>query len=384
MRSPASSWLAVSSSALLGVGIALCGCPSSGTSAGKGRPSTTSPYTPLSTDAGVCASNADCDDGIFCNGDELCIAIDPRANAQGCVRPLPIRCHGGLDCNESADVCEVHCAAPDADGDGHRSIACDGDDCDDHDANSYPGNPEVCDSRGHDEDCNPSTLGPMHDGDGDGEWSTGCCNKQPSGTLLCGLDCDDTRAQINATAVESCNNVDDNCNGMVDEGLVQDMYKDDDHDGWGDGPKVQLCPGTAGYANVAGDCDDTNAEINPGQAEVCDNVDNDCDLDVDEGVSVGLYTDADQDGYGARGAPVPGCPGKPGYSTLGDDCDDNNPAIVPGAIICATLKASSEIETCESTVDGGVPDGGVGSYVKGLCPAQELCHPQPNGTGVCF
>src|SRR5262245_33664340 len=48
----------------------------------------------------------------------------------------------------------------DADADGHRAMACGGDDCDDADPLRYPGRTEVCDDAGHDDDCDPATLGP--------------------------------------------------------------------------------------------------------------------------------------------------------------------------------------------------------------------------------
>ncbi|MCB9760113.1 MAG: FG-GAP repeat protein [Alphaproteobacteria bacterium] len=82
------------------------------------------------------------------------------------------------------------------------------------------------------------------------------------------------------------------------------------------------------------DCDDQDPAVNPGAAEGCDGVDNDCDLEVDEpgGVTggVNLYPDADADGHGA-GAAVSACPGTPGLVEAGDDCDDENPTVLPGA-----------------------------------------------------
>ncbi|HTQ46887.1 MAG TPA: hypothetical protein VMI75_29235 [Polyangiaceae bacterium] len=83
----------------------------------------------------------------------------------------------------------------DADGDGHKRIACGGDDCDDTDASRYPGNVEVCDPSNHDEDCDPSTYG-HRDDDGDGEVSWNCCNVASDSRAYCGLDCDDSNAAI--------------------------------------------------------------------------------------------------------------------------------------------------------------------------------------------
>ncbi len=54
---------------------------------------------------------------------------------------------------------------------GQNSVT--GQDCDDKDRNRYPGNTEVCDSRGHDEDCDPRTVG-SKDLDKDGYVSSEC------------------------------------------------------------------------------------------------------------------------------------------------------------------------------------------------------------------
>jgi len=69
---------------------------------------------------------------------------------------------------------------PDADGDGRRSAACGGDDCDDHDAGRFPGNVEVCDADQHDEDCDPATFG-FRDEDQDGVVDARCCNLDQAG-----------------------------------------------------------------------------------------------------------------------------------------------------------------------------------------------------------
>ncbi len=306
---------------------------------------------------------------------------------------------------------------PDLDGDGHRDARCGGDDCDDSDPNRYPGNTEVCDAAGHDEDCNPATLGP--DADGDGFVSTACCNTQPDGTLLCGTDCDDTRATVNPSGVESCNGIDDNCNGVVDEGVLSTFYPDCDGDGFGvDGASDAMactaptappavCGGTGGWSMMAGDCDDTQAGRNPGNPEVCDLIpDNDCnpatnpfDMDGDGhddascggddcndhdptvysgapelcdrkdnacafGGGVATAEDYDNDGFAPMGA---SCSGGP-LPKL--DCNDNNAAVHPGATeICNGLD-----DNCNGMIDED-PDamascnetGTVGACVMGGC-----------------
>lgn len=90
-------------------------------------------------------------------------------------------------------------AERDGDGDSHVNHALGGDDCDDNDANRYPGNHEICDTAHHDEDCNPATYG-ERDADRDGYPDARCCNRQPGRGLACGSDCDDTNAAIHPDA----------------------------------------------------------------------------------------------------------------------------------------------------------------------------------------
>lgn len=104
----------------------------------------------------------------------------------------------------------------DWDCDGHVGIARGGDDCDDGDANRYPGNVEVHDGNDHDEDCDYTTYGEV-DGDEDGYFSAAACNIGPDGTRYCGSDCNDGNASIHPTQIDVLNGRDDNCNGQVDE-----------------------------------------------------------------------------------------------------------------------------------------------------------------------
>ena len=108
----------------------------------------------------VCSDDAECDDGLFCNGAETCVE-------GACVPGTSVECADAIEC--TVDLCDDEIdacvnAAPDADGDGVRDAACVdeegtplGDDCDDDDANRFPGNAEVCDEADHDEDCAPET-----------------------------------------------------------------------------------------------------------------------------------------------------------------------------------------------------------------------------------
>ena len=51
-----------------------------------------------------------------------------------------------------------------------------------------------------------------------------------------------------------------------------------------------------GY-NVDEDCDDNNSQINPGATEICDGSDNNCDGEIDEGVTEVFFGDGDLDGF---------------------------------------------------------------------------------------
>src|SRR5262249_26263025 len=91
-----------------------------------------------------------------------------------------------------------------------------------------PPSPEVC--NGVDDDCD-GTVDPegstgcvilFKDADADGygvDGDTKClCAPQGLYTAKVGGDCDDFDPTINPGAVEMCNGIDDNCNGMIDEG----------------------------------------------------------------------------------------------------------------------------------------------------------------------
>lgn len=82
------------------------------------------------------------------------------------------------------------------------------------------------------------------------------------------------------------------------------------------------------------DCDDSDVTIFPGAEERCDDVDQDCDGEIDEGASDAStwYPDADGDGHGVVDGAITAC-GAPGsaYAELPDDCDDANATAHPGA-----------------------------------------------------
>ena len=223
----------------------------------------------------------------------------------------------------------AQCVDNDADGYGSPGdpdcAAGPEEDCDDDNADAYPGAAEVCD--GVDNDCDGSTLPTEVDDDGDGDLA--CLDCDDGNPLLnlddadvdgydtCHDDCDDTDAAVFPGADEICDGVDNDCNEETDE------TADTDADG------VSLCDG---------DCDDTDAAIFPGALEICDGLDNDCDPATDEEV------DGDGDGEAV-------CDG---------DCDDTDDSVnTAGTEVCNGID-----DNCEGSVDEGF-DADADGFVDG-------------------
>jgi len=198
-------------------------------------------------------------------------------------------------------------------------------------------------------------------------------------------DCDDADASINPSAVDDdCDGIDENCDGQPDEGSSwETYYQDADGDGYGnelepsetcDGvpsgyvpaqasgfdcndasdlfypgaqewdcldPNDYNCDGSISFADADGDhypacqdCNDADPNANPGQAEVCDETDNNCDGIVDEGVKSIFYADTDSDGFGDETSQVEACTAPSGYAPEhadGFDCNDDSADFFPGA-----------------------------------------------------
>jgi MYXO-CTERM domain-containing protein len=185
----------------------------------------------------ICAGDCDDGDDTVYGGDdaaeEICDLLDND-------------CNGTVD--DQFDT--------DQDGDTYQDADCGGDDCDDAEADVFPGNAEVCDQL--DNDCNG--VSDDVDADLDTFFSAACG----------GLDCDDANAEVNPDAEEvPYDEIDNDCS----DGDLLDVD--------GDGYQASTVPGGT-------DCDDNDAAVNTGALEnsdaegTCsDGKDNNCDSAID-------------------------------------------------------------------------------------------------------
>ena len=155
-----------------------------------------------------------------------------------------------------------------------------------------------------------------------------------TGYVTNSTDCNDSSSAVNPAATETCNSIDDDCDSSIDEGVTTTYYRDVDGDGYGvSTTTASSCSLPSGYSTVSTDCDDSSATVNPGETEVCNSIDDDCDGSIDEGYtgSTTYYADADGDGYGDASSTTTGCSVPSGYVTNSTDCNDADATAYPGA-----------------------------------------------------
>ncbi|MFH1467059.1 MAG: MopE-related protein [Pseudomonadota bacterium] len=208
----------------------------------------------------------------------------------------------------------------DADGDGVASTASGGEDCWDDDA-TRAGIPTW-----------------YMDADADGwgaDWYSWQACLSGEGAAQDG-DCDDHDASVHPDATETCDGIDQDCDGDVDEDLeIFTWYADADGDGFGDPTAPEAgCEPPSGFVADFSDCDDTDPDVHPGADEWCDGVDTDCDGladDPDALDATAWNRDDDGDGYGDPYATTLACTQPPDTTTDASDCDDGDAAVHPGA-----------------------------------------------------
>jgi len=175
----------------------------------------------------------------------------------------------------------------------------------------------------------------------------------------CGEDCDEGEPEAWTGRVEVCDDIDNDCDGSVDEGAsdASTWYADADGDGFGD-PAIttRACDAPEGFVADASDCDDGWARINPGAAETCDGVDEDCDGRTDEDAvdTAILYVDADGDGFGDPDRTEAACGAGAGLVEDASDCDDTDAAVSPAGVeVCDVLDVD---EDCDGTANDADAD----------------------------
>ncbi len=300
---------------------------------------------------------------------------DGSLDAADCAPTLKTVFPGAVEACDAIDSdCDLDFVDGYPDFDGDKSADCidlnddndpspDAVDCDDANAAIYPGAIELCDNL--DSDCDKSLVDAFTDTDKDAV--PDCIDPDDDDDAEAdGTDCAPLNKAVNHSIVEVCNNVDDDCSGVVDDGYAADAstwYLDADKDGIGVSSGVtSACKQPTGYASVAGDCNDADKNVKPGAGETCDGRDEDCDgaiddKDADSPPVDGLdwYFDADSDTYGDPANAVIACVQPDGATDLSQalDCDDTNTDVNPSAT-----------ELCNNAVDDdcdGVVDNSTGN-----------------------
>ncbi|MCB9671104.1 MAG: putative metal-binding motif-containing protein [Alphaproteobacteria bacterium] len=256
--------------------------------------------------------------------------------------------------------------------DSPESFVRDATDCDDLRPAVYPQAIELCD--GLDNNCNGAIDDGLpfndfwldNDGDGFGDpaLQVEACSTPDNGANRPG-DCDDSNPNVNPDAFEICNGIDDDCDTFVDddddapllEGGVdtstgQPWRPDIDSDGYGNwnaSTELYACEQPDGYVADATDCDDTDAQINTTNQEICNGIDDDCDQlfddsdpSLDAATQTVWYRDADADGHGVPDESILTCTTPWFYALVDDDCDDADPLVLSAADTTWALDADGD------------------------------------------
>ncbi len=170
----------------------------------------------------------------------------------------------------------------------------------------------------------------------------------PAGYVSNNTDCNDNNGAIHPGATEiPGDEIDQDCDAR------ELCFRDMDGDGYGSGTTFLSndcdCHDYNESTNSL-DCDDNNSAVHIGATEICDGIDNDCDMTIDEGVQATYYRDADGDGYGTATITIRACSAPAGYVSNNSDCDDVQAGIHPNAPeLCNGID-----DDCDGNIDEGL------------------------------
>lgn len=195
------------------------------------------------------------------------------------------------------------------------------------------------------------------------------CNHDDDPALIY-EDCDDFNDAVFPGGTEICDNLDNNCNGTIDEGFDKislSCYPDIDGDGhfriWSGNYSAcpdQTCPDLGMSATPGDDCNDSDENINPSATEVCDGNDNNCNGEYDEGTIFKVlvcYQDYDEDGYyDSNGNVFNACDTTQTCADVlinsveiqGTDCNDYDSSVFPGQGCCIIEDVSVTFSPCDT------------------------------------
>jgi len=172
----------------------------------------------------------------------------------------------------------------------------------------------------------------------------------PDGFVVNKRDCDDTNPDAFPGNPEKRDDIDNNCNGKIDEGFDTPVwYRDHDGDGFGN-PKVTRVSDRQPLDFVANrlDCDDNNHETHPEARELRDGIDNNCDGLIDEVLKV-YYPDFDGDGWGRKQGSISAYEQPEDYVKNHRDCDDEDRRVSP--------QAKEILDGIDNNCDGKIDEG---------------------------